>query len=67
MDRPVEDFLPVYPKAGTRRVYRAALRAFLDHAHGRRREDRARVADDATLRKISLPGTSPMTATGPPT
>lgn len=42
MEGPIDDFLSIYPKSGTRRVYRSALRAFLDFVYGRQREDRMR-------------------------
>ncbi len=42
MAGPIDDFLSIYPKSGTRRVYRSALRAFLDFVYGRQREDRMR-------------------------
>ncbi len=46
MEGPIADFLSIYPKPGTRTVYRSALRAFLDHVNNRRREDREPDAGD---------------------
>ena len=46
MEGPIDDFLSIYPKAGTRHVYRSALRAFLDFVYNRRRRDRVPGAGD---------------------
>lgn len=35
--RPIEDFLSIYPKPGTRRTYASALRAYLDAVYGPQR------------------------------
>ena len=43
---PIDDFLSIYPKAGTRHVYRSALRAFLDFVYDRGRKDRVPAAGD---------------------
>ena len=47
MDRPIDDFLSIYPKLGTRRVYRSGVRAFIDSVYGLQRQDRVRGARTA--------------------